>query len=81
MKLTLVMIADFALCYVVQKVCKNLFANLEAPELVTRGRERRDARRAKELQTEEAAKQNGSIADAIGGSGVAKVSVTAGKAR
>lgn len=80
-KLTLVMIADFALCYVVQKVCKNLFASLEAPELVTRGRERRDARRAKELQTAEAAKQNGSIADVIGGSGVAKVSVTAGKAR
>ncbi|KAI5451460.1 putative cation-transporting ATPase 1 [Naganishia albida] len=81
LKLTLVMIADFALCYVVQRVCKNLFANLEAPELVTRGRERRDARRAKELQTEEAAKQNGSVADALGGSGVAKVAVTAGKAR
>jgi cation-transporting ATPase 13A1 len=81
LKLTLVMIADFALCYVVQRVCKNLFANLEAPELVTRGRERRDARRAKELQTEEAAKQNGSVADALGGSGVAKVSVTAGTAR
>lgn len=75
------MIADFALCYTVQKVCKNLFANLEAPELVTRGRERREARRAKELQTAEAAQQNGSVADALAGSGVASVSVTTGKAR
>lgn len=75
------MVADFALCWIVQKVCKNLFANLEPPELVTRGRERREARRAKELQTAEAAQQNGSIAGALGGSGVASVSVTAGKAR
>jgi cation-transporting ATPase 13A1 len=75
------MVIDFGLCWIVQKVCKDLFANLEAPELVTRGRERREARRAKELQTEEAAKQNGSVADALEGSGIAKVSVTAGKAR
>ncbi|KAJ9121558.1 hypothetical protein QFC22_002177 [Naganishia vaughanmartiniae] len=81
LRLTSVMIIDFALCWIVQKVCKDLFANLEAPELVTRGRERREARRAKELQTEEAAKQNGSVADALEGSGIAKVSVTAAKAR
>lgn len=42
------MIADFFLCFVVQQTTKYLFANLEPPELVIRGRERRDKRRADE---------------------------------
>lgn len=46
------MIIDFAGCYVIEQVCKRLFANLEPKPMVTRGRERREKRRA-----EEAAKQ------------------------
>ncbi|EIW70519.1 hypothetical protein TREMEDRAFT_43233 [Tremella mesenterica DSM 1558] len=44
-KLTLSMIIDFAGCFVVEKVCKALFADLEPAEIVTRGRERRESRR------------------------------------
>ncbi|RDX42013.1 endoplasmic reticulum Ca-transporting P-type ATPase [Lentinus brumalis] len=51
-KLTTTMIIDFAGCYVIEQVCKRLFANLEPKPMVTRGRERREKRRA-----EEAAKQ------------------------
>ncbi|TIB78800.1 hypothetical protein E3Q23_00623 [Wallemia mellicola] len=39
------MILDFVLCYAVEIGCKNLFANLNPPELVTRGSERREKRR------------------------------------
>jgi cation-transporting ATPase 13A1 len=44
------MIFDFAICFVVEKGCKFLFADLEPAELVTRGRERREKRRALEEQ-------------------------------
>ena len=44
------MLADFAGCWVIEKVCKALFADLQPKELVTRGRERREARRAIEEQ-------------------------------
>ena len=49
------MIIDFAGCYVVEKVCKTLFATLEPGEMVTRGRERREVRRAEEEQTKKLA--------------------------
>lgn len=39
------MIADFAGCWLIELICKNLFADLEPKELVTRGRERREQRR------------------------------------
>ncbi|KAA1477020.1 endoplasmic reticulum Ca-transporting P-type ATPase [Dentipellis sp. KUC8613] len=45
LRLTLSMIIDFAGCWVIEKVCKFLFADLEPKPLVTRGRERREARR------------------------------------
>ena len=45
------MILDFAVCFVVEKGCKYLFASLEPAELVTRGRERREKRRALEEAT------------------------------
>jgi len=45
------MILDFGGCYVVEKVCKKLFATLEPGEMVTRGRERREVRRAEEEHT------------------------------
>lgn len=47
-KLTSVMIADFVGCWVIEKLCKYLFADLEPKALITRGRERREARRAEE---------------------------------
>jgi manganese-transporting P-type ATPase len=48
------MIIDFAGCYIIEQVCKALFADLEPKELVTRGKERREKRRA--LEELEAAK-------------------------
>lgn len=42
------MIADFAGCWLVEVLCKALFADLEPKKLVTRGRERREKRRAEE---------------------------------
>ncbi|KAH7929975.1 hypothetical protein BV22DRAFT_1191634 [Leucogyrophana mollusca] len=53
-RLTSVMIADFAGCWVIEKVCKYLFADLEPKPMVTRGRERREARRMEELRLAEA---------------------------
>ncbi|TBU53010.1 ATPase, partial [Dichomitus squalens] len=47
-KLTTTMIVDFIGCYVIEQVCKRLFANLEPKPMVTRGRERREKRRAEE---------------------------------
>ncbi|CAK9780742.1 hypothetical protein CC85DRAFT_329688 [Cutaneotrichosporon oleaginosum] len=46
--LTAVMVGDFAGCAIIETVCKALFADLEPAEMVTRGRERREARRALE---------------------------------
>ncbi|CED85345.1 endoplasmic reticulum ca-transporting p-type atpase [Phaffia rhodozyma] len=54
--LTTVMLADFGGCYVVEKGCKYLFADLEPKELITRGRERREKRRAAEELALEAKK-------------------------
>lgn len=51
------MLADFVGCYAIEVVCKYLFADLQPKELVTRGRERREARRALEAREEEAAKE------------------------
>lgn len=53
-KLTTTMIVDFAGCWVIEIVCKWLFADLEPKAMITRGRERREARRKLE-----AAEQNG----------------------
>ncbi|BEI82985.1 hypothetical protein CcaverHIS002_0308530 [Cutaneotrichosporon cavernicola] len=46
--LTAVMVGDFVGCWVIETACKALFADLEPAEMVTRGRERREARRALE---------------------------------
>ncbi|KAF9233403.1 hypothetical protein BU15DRAFT_90366 [Melanogaster broomeanus] len=53
-KLTSVMVADFVGCWVVEKLCKHLFADLEPKPMVTRGRERREARRLEEAKLAEA---------------------------
>lgn len=52
-RLTAVMVLDFAGCWVVEVVCKSLFAESEPKELLTRGRERRDIRRQIEAKKEE----------------------------
>jgi cation-transporting ATPase 13A1 len=42
------MIIDFIGCWAIESVCKYLFADLEPKSIVTRGRERRERRRATE---------------------------------
>jgi cation-transporting ATPase 13A1 len=39
------MIIDFAGCWLIEVVCKHLFADLEPKDMITRGRERREQRR------------------------------------
>ncbi|CEL52780.1 hypothetical protein RSOLAG1IB_11124 [Rhizoctonia solani AG-1 IB] len=56
LRLTVTMVLDFAGCWAVEHVCKYLFADLEPKSLVTRGRERREARRAIEEAAAEAEK-------------------------
>lgn len=56
--LTAAMIIDFAGCWVIEIVCKWLFADLEPKAMITRGRERRDARRQEEAG---AAPMNGEV--------------------
>lgn len=49
------MVVDFAGCWVVETLCKYLFADLEPKPLITRGRERREARRKVEAKMAEVA--------------------------
>jgi cation-transporting ATPase 13A1 len=42
------MVIDFIGCWAIESVCKYLFADLEPRSIVTRGRERRERRRASE---------------------------------
>ncbi|KAI0946865.1 hypothetical protein AcW1_010201 [Taiwanofungus camphoratus] len=52
-KLTATMIVDFVGCWFIEVVCKWLFADLEPKSMITRGRERRDARRKQQNQDSE----------------------------
>ncbi|KAG9049932.1 hypothetical protein FS837_008518 [Tulasnella sp. UAMH 9824] len=47
-RLTTTMIVDFAGCWVIEVLCKAMFADLEPRAMITKGRERREARRAEE---------------------------------
>lgn len=47
-RLTATMVIDFAGCYLIEIICKFLFADLAAKPIVLRGRERREKRRAEE---------------------------------
>jgi len=54
LRLTASMIIDFIGCWVIENICKYLFADLEPKSMVTRGRERRERRRAvEELLTQD----------------------------
>lgn len=39
------MLIDFVGCYIIEIICKYLFADLEPKPMITRGRERREQRR------------------------------------
>ena len=47
-KLTMTMIIDFVGCYIIEIICKALFADLAPKAIVLKGRERREKRRADE---------------------------------
>ena len=47
-KLTTVMIVDFVGCWLIEVVCKWLFADMEPKAMIVRGRERREKRRITE---------------------------------
>jgi manganese-transporting P-type ATPase len=49
-KLTSSMVIDFIGCYIIEVVCKYLFADLEPKPLIKRGSERRAARRLEEAK-------------------------------
>ena len=53
------MVIDFAGCYVVERVCKALFAELEPAELVTRGSARREKRRLIQDKERKEKEENG----------------------
>ncbi|KIY66333.1 endoplasmic reticulum Ca-transporting P-type ATPase [Cylindrobasidium torrendii FP15055 ss-10] len=55
-KLTASMVIDFAGCFIIEKACKWLFAELEPKDMITRGWERRAKRRAQEEAAEIARK-------------------------
>ena len=42
------MVIDFAGCWVIEQGCKYLFADIEPKPMVTKGRERREKRRAEQ---------------------------------
>jgi len=52
-RLTMAMIIDFVGCWIIETICKYLFADLEPKPMVTRGRERREKRRQLEEQEQE----------------------------
>jgi len=48
-RLTATMVLDFVGCWIIEKGCKYLFANLEPKAMITKGRERREKRRSEEI--------------------------------
>ncbi len=48
------MIIDFAGCWLIEAVCKYLFADVQPKAMITRERERCDARRKKEERQQKA---------------------------
>ena len=45
LRLTTTMVIDFAGCWVIEVVCKHLFADLQPKAMITAGRDRREKRR------------------------------------
>jgi manganese-transporting P-type ATPase len=55
LRLTLIMVIDFAGCWLIELICKHFFADLEPKDMITRGRERRERRRRlQELEKQQA---------------------------
>jgi cation-transporting ATPase 13A1 len=44
------MIMDFVGCWIIERVCKYLWADLEPKAMITKGRERREKRRLEEIK-------------------------------
>lgn len=53
-RLTSTMLIDFAGCWIIEVVCKHLFADLQPKTMITVGRERREKRRQAETQSKAA---------------------------
>lgn len=49
-KLSSSMLIDLVGCWIIENICKYLFADLEPKPMVTRGRERREKRRAEQAR-------------------------------
>ncbi|KAH0579125.1 hypothetical protein H2248_003278 [Termitomyces sp. 'cryptogamus'] len=64
-QLTSMMVIDFVGCWVIEKICKRLFADLEPKPMVTRGRERREARRRVETEHATAAVVGAAAAESL----------------
>lgn len=47
------MVIDFVGCWVIEVACKYFFADLEPKPMITRGRERREKRRAEQVKRAE----------------------------
>jgi cation-transporting ATPase 13A1 len=60
------MIVDFMGCWVIEVVCKYLFADLEPKAMVTKGRERREQRRLIEEEEKEKANKSQQLEDEEG---------------
>jgi len=48
LRLTMTMIVDFAGCWLIEVICKHIFADLEPKAMIVRGRERREERRRRQ---------------------------------
>lgn len=57
------MAIDFVGCWAVENVCKALFADLQPKPMITRGRERREARRRLEETKEQEEKATAIVAN------------------
>lgn len=55
------MIVDFIGCWIIEVICKHIFADLEPKAMVTRGRDRRERRR----EEEESRQKDGEIGEKL----------------
>ncbi len=57
------MVLDFGGCWLVEVLCKALFADLAPKPIILQGRERREKRRAEQLRLESFEQSNGIATD------------------
>lgn len=71
-KLSSTMVIDFIGCWIIEIVCKYLFADLAPKAIVLRGRERRETRRREQEKVELEAAMKAVAADMASGNGSAE---------